>query len=50
MLVSLEEKGAEREEMMLKMEIARARRLAVAEEEGEANIGLMNESWMSADE
>ena len=50
MLVSLEEKGAEREEMLLKIEIARARRLAVAEEEGEANIGLMNESWVSAEE
>ena len=49
MLVSLEEKGAEREEMMLKMEIVRARVLPVAEEEGEANIGLMNESWVSAE-
>ena len=29
MLVSLEEKGAEREEMLLKMDIARAKRLGV---------------------
>lgn len=42
MLVSLEEKGAEREEMLLKIEIASAKRLGV--EIGKVKMGLMTES------